>query len=116
MILTSDGEILTNHHVIEGATALTVQVVSTGKTYQAAVVGYDATHDVAVLQLENASGLTTIKPDTSGSVRVGDKVTGVGNANGDGGAASAAAGTVAALNRSIAVQSDIGEAASTSAA
>ncbi len=109
MILTSDGEILTNHHVIEGATALTVQVVSTGKTYQAAVVGYDATHDVAVLQLENASGLTTIKPDTSGSVQVGDKVTGVGNANGDGGAASAAAGTVAALNRSIAVQSDVGD-------
>jgi S1-C subfamily serine protease len=109
MILTSDGEILTNHHVIEGATALTVQVVSTGKTYQAAVVGYDATHDVAVLQLENASGLTTIKPDTSGAVRVGDKVTGVGNANGDGGDASAAAGTVAALNRSIAVQSDIGD-------
>ncbi|VXB20200.1 S1C family serine protease [Aeromicrobium sp. 9AM] len=109
MILTSNGEILTNHHVIEGATALTVQVVSTGKTYQAAVVGYDATHDVAVLQLENASGLTTIKPDTSGGVQVGDKVTGVGNANGDGGAASAAAGTVAALNRSIAVQSDIGD-------
>ncbi len=108
MILTSDGEILTNHHVIEGATALTVQVVSTGKTYQAAVVGYDATHDVAVLQLENASGLTTIKPDTSGGVQVGDKVAGVGNANGDGGAASAAAGTVAALNRSIAVQSDVG--------
>jgi S1-C subfamily serine protease len=108
MILTSDGEILTNHHVVEGATALTVQVVSTGKTYRAAVIGYDSTHDVAVLQLENASGLTTIKPDTSGNVKVGDKVTGVGNANGDGGAASASAGTVAALNQAITVQSDAG--------
>lgn len=111
MILTSDGEILTNHHVVEGATAITVQVVSTGKTYQAAVVGYDSTHDVAVLQLKDASGLTTIKPDSSSAVQVGDKVTGVGNANGDGGAASASAGTVSALNRSITVQSDAGRAA-----
>ncbi|KQV73677.1 hypothetical protein ASC61_00845 [Aeromicrobium sp. Root344] len=108
MILTSDGEILTNHHVVEGATAITVQVVSTGKTYQAAVVGYDSTHDVAVLQLKDASGLTTIKPDTSSAVAVGDKVTGVGNANGDGGAASAAAGTVAAIDKAITVQSDAG--------
>lgn len=108
MILTSDGEILTNHHVVKGATAITVEVVSTGKTYRAAVVGYDATHDVALLQLQDASGLTTIEPDTSGDVQVGDKVTGVGNANGDGGAASAAAGTVAALNQSITVQSEAG--------
>lgn len=108
MILTSDGEILTNHHVVEGATAITVQVVSTGKTYRAAVVGYDSAHDVAVLQLANASGLTTIKPDTANDVQVGDQVTGVGNANGDGGAASAAAGTVSALNRSITVQSESG--------
>jgi S1-C subfamily serine protease len=108
MILTSDGEILTNHHVVEGATAITVQVVSTGKTYRAAVIGYDSTHDVAVLQLESASGLTTIKPDSSGDVRVGDKVIGVGNANGDGGSASAAAGTVSALNQSITVRSDAG--------
>lgn len=108
MILTSEGEILTNHHVVEGATAITVQVVSTGKTYRAAVIGYDATHDVAVLQLENASGLTTIKPDTAGDVHVGDAVTGVGNANGDGGPASAAAGTVSGLNQSITVRSDVG--------
>jgi S1-C subfamily serine protease len=108
MILTSDGEILTNHHVVEGATAITVQIVATGKTYQAGVVGFDSTHDVAVLQLENASGLTTVKTDTSGNAQVGDKVTGVGNANGDGGAASAAAGTVAALNQAITVQSDAG--------
>ena len=108
MILTSDGEILTNHHVVEGATAITVQVVSTGKTYRAAVIGYDSAHDVAVLQLENASGLTTIKPDPSGGVQVGDKVTAVGNANGDGGSASAAAGTVSALNQAITVRSDAG--------
>jgi S1-C subfamily serine protease len=112
MILTSDGEILTNHHVVEGATSISVQVVSTGKTYDADVVGYDSTHDVAVLQLKNASGLTTVKTDTSGDVQVGDAVTGVGNANGDGGAASAAAGKVAALDQSITVQSEQGGQAS----
>jgi S1-C subfamily serine protease len=111
MILTSDGEILTNHHVIEGATSITVQLVSTGQTYDAEAVGYDSTHDVAVLQLENASGLTTVRTDTSGDVQVGDQVTGVGNANGDGGAASAAAGTVSALDQSITVQSQSGGAA-----
>jgi S1-C subfamily serine protease len=108
MVMTSDGEILTNHHVIEGATAISVEVVSTGATYDAEVVGYDSTHDVAVLQLDDASGLTTVRTDTSGAVQVGDQVTGVGNANGDGGAASAAAGTVTALDRSITVQSESG--------
>jgi S1-C subfamily serine protease len=112
MILTSDGEILTNHHVVEGATSISVQVVSTGKTYTADVVGYDATHDVAVLQLDDASGLTPVTTDADETVQVGDTVTGVGNANGDGGAASAAPGTVSALNQSITVSSETGGEAS----
>lgn len=108
MVLTSDGEILTNHHVVEGATSISVEVVSTGETYDAEVVGYDATNDVAVIQLVGASGLTPVTTDTSGDVAVGDAVTGVGNANGDGGAASAAAGTVVALDQSITVSSETG--------
>lgn len=108
MVLTSDGEILTNHHVVEGATSISVEVVSTGQTYDGEVVGYDATHDVAVLQLVDASGLTAITPDTAEDVSVGDAVTGVGNANGDGGAASAAAGTVVAIDQSITVSSETG--------
>ncbi|MCW2841653.1 MAG: septum formation initiator [Aeromicrobium sp.] len=108
MILTSDGEILTNHHVVEGATAISVEVVSTGETYDAEVVGHDATSDVAVLQLDGASGLTPVTTDADETVQVGDEVTGVGNANGDGGAASAAAGTVVALDQSITVSSETG--------
>ncbi|CAN5248440.1 hypothetical protein BH09ACT10_BH09ACT10_20570 [soil metagenome] len=108
MILTSDGEILTNNHVVEGATSISVQVISTGTRYDATVVGTDATNDVAVLQLENASGLDTVTTDTESTVAVGDKVTGVGNAGGDGGAASAAAGTVLAVDQSITVQSESG--------
>lgn len=112
MVLTSDGEILTNHHVVEGATSISVQIVSTGKTYDASVIGYDATHDIAVLQLDDASGLATVTTDTAQDVHIGDTVTGVGNANGDGGAASAAAGTVVALDQAITVSSETGGAPS----
>ncbi|GAA1724507.1 S1C family serine protease [Aeromicrobium alkaliterrae] len=108
MILTKNGTILTNHHVIEGATKIEVEVVSTGETYQADVVGYDATADVAVLQLQDASNLTTVSLDTAQDVAVGDAITAVGNANGDGGAASAAAGVVTDLDQSITAQSSTG--------
>src|SRR5215468_798952 len=61
MILNSDGEVLTNNHVVDGATSISVTVVSTGKTYAATVVGTDPTDDVAVIQLQHASGLQTAK-------------------------------------------------------
>ena len=66
MVLTSDGEVVTNHHVVEGATTIKVKVMSTGTTYTAKVVGTDATDDVAVLQLEDASGLDTVSTDNDG--------------------------------------------------
>lgn len=106
MVLTSNGTILTNHHVIEGATSISVEVLGTGRRYEADLVGYDDTADVAVLQLQGASGLDTVDIDDSGAVEVGDEVTAVGNANGDGGAASAAAGTVTALEQSITASTD----------
>ena len=57
IVLTSTGEILTNNHVIDGATSISVTDVGNGKTYKATVVGYDKSHDIAVLQLQGASGL-----------------------------------------------------------
>jgi S1-C subfamily serine protease len=107
MILTSDGQILTNNHVVEGATKIKVIVVATGKSYDATVVGTDKVDDVAVLQLTDASGLATITQDTD-QVKVGDAVTAVGNAMGAGGIPSAAAGHVVGLNRSITTQSEGG--------
>lgn len=101
MVLSSDGEILTNNHVVNGATSITVTVVSTGKTYAATVVGTDARDDIAVIKLQNASGLSTAKLATTAAVKTGDKVTGVGNAGGAGGVPSAATGKVTALNQSI---------------
>lgn len=101
IVLTSNGEVLTNNHVIQGATSIKVTDVGNGRTYTAKVVGYDASKDVAVIQLQNASGLTTASLGDSSSVRTGDSVTALGNAGGKGGTPSVATGTVTALNQSI---------------
>ncbi len=107
MILTSTGEVVTNHHVVEGSTKLQVTVMSTGQTYTATVVGTDAKDDVAVLQLENATGLQTVTPDTDG-VSVGDAVTAVGDAGGSTSTFSAAAGDVLATGQNITTSSELG--------
>lgn len=106
MVLTPDGEILTNNHVVEGATSIGVTVVSTGASYTASVVGTDATDDIAVLQLAGATGLHTAAIDSSAAVSVGSAVTGVGNAGGAGGVPSAAPGTVTAVDQSITTQAE----------
>jgi S1-C subfamily serine protease len=101
IVLTANGEILTNNHVVNGATSVSVTDIGNGKTYKATVVGYDESHDVAVLQLSGASGLTTATTGNSSTVKAGDAVVGLGNAGGAGGTPSVAAGTVTALNQSI---------------
>jgi S1-C subfamily serine protease len=100
-VLTANGEILTNNHVSNGATSVSVTDIGNGKTYQATVVGYDESKDIAVLQLTGASGLTTAPLGDSSTVRVGSSVVGIGNAGGAGGTPSMATGTVTALNQSI---------------
>jgi S1-C subfamily serine protease len=104
IVVTSNGEILTNNHVINGATSISVTDVGNQKTYTASVVGYDRTGDIAVLQLHNASGLQTANFANSSGISVGEDVVGVGNAGGTGGTPSAAGGTVTALNQSITAQ------------
>jgi S1-C subfamily serine protease len=106
IVLTSDGEILTNNHVINGATTISVTDVGNGKTYSASVVGYSRTKDIAVLQLHGASGLQTATIGDSSKVSVGEDVVGIGNAGGTGGTPSAAGGTVTALNQSITASDD----------
>ena len=100
MVLTSTGEVLTNNHVIDGATSIKARDVGNGRTYTAKVVGYDKTRDVAVLQLVNASGLTTVSLSSSG-VQSGQKVVALGNALGKGGTPSVATGKVTATGRTI---------------
>lgn len=101
MVLTPTGEVLTNNHVIEGATSIRVTDVGNGRTYRATVVGYDERHDIAVLQLRGASGLATVDLGNSATVSVGQHVIALGNAGGTGGTPSLAAGRITGLNQSI---------------
>jgi S1-C subfamily serine protease len=101
IVLTSTGEILTNNHVIDGATSVTVRDVGNGRSYSASIVGYSESNDIAVLQLKGASGLTTATLGNSDSVKVGNQVVAIGNAEGKDGTPSVATGRVTALNQSI---------------
>jgi S1-C subfamily serine protease len=100
MVLTSTGEVLTNNHVIDGATSIKATDVGNGRTYTAKVVGYDKTHDVAVLQLQNASGLQTVTLSSAGA-QSGQKVVALGNALGKGGTPSVVSGRITGLSQSI---------------
>jgi S1-C subfamily serine protease len=106
IVLTSSGEVLTNNHVIDGATAVKVRDVGNGRTYTAAVVGYDAAQDIAVLQLKGASGLATASLGDSAAVRVSESVIAMGNAGGQNGTPSVATGRVTGLGQSITASDD----------
>lgn len=101
MVITSSGEVFTNNHVIVGATKITATDLGNGNTYVAHVVGYDHGHDIAVLQLENASNLDTVALADSSAVTNGERIATIGNAGGTGGTPTAATGQVNGLNRSI---------------
>ncbi|MGD8168813.1 S1C family serine protease [Herbiconiux sp. P16] len=107
IVLTSDGLILTNNHVVEGSTATEVTDETTGQTYTATVVGTDATQDIALLQLQDAQGLATASLDTDDAAEAGDAVTAVGNAEGTGNLV-AATGSVLATGASVTTQSESG--------
>jgi S1-C subfamily serine protease len=111
MVINANGLVLTNNHVIDRSTKITATVASTGTTYTARVVGYDKTGDIALIQLQNASGLATVPIGNSSSVRAGDPVVALGNAEGRG-AITAKPGQVAALNQSITASEDGGSTAS----
>jgi S1-C subfamily serine protease len=101
MVLTPNGEILTNNHVVAGSTSVKVRDIGNGKTYPAKVVGYSDNDDVAVLQLTGASGLSTVSIGNSDAVKAGQSVTALGNAEGKDSTPSVATGTVTSLGNTI---------------
>jgi putative serine protease PepD len=103
VIITSDGEIVTNNHVISGASSIKVST-SDGKEYTAKVVGTDAAKDLALIKLENASGLTTATLGDSDGVQVGDEVVAIGSPEGLTGTVTS--GIVSALDRDVTVSTD----------
>jgi S1-C subfamily serine protease len=107
IVLTSNGLVLTNNHVIDGATKISVTDVGNGKTYNATVLGYDASHDIALVKLQGASGLKTASIGDSSSAAVGESVVAIGNAGGTGGTPSNAGGAITDLNQSIQAGDDL---------
>lgn len=107
MVLTPSGEVLTNNHVIRGATTIHVVVPQTRRTYTARVLGYDPSADVALLQLKNASGLATVSLGNSAKVENGQTVIAVGNAGGTG-ALTVTSGSITGLGKTITVNDDQG--------
>ncbi len=101
MVLTASGQVLTNNHVIGGATSLTAQVNGEGETYKVKVLGSDSTHDVALIQLVGASGLTPVTVGDPSRVSVGDQVVALGNALGRGGPPAVETGFVTGIDQSI---------------
>jgi len=101
MVLSRGGLVLTNNHVIKGSTRVAVQLVTNGRKYDAQVVGTDNAHDVALLRLAGASGLTPVPVGDSNEVKLGDPVVALGNAGGNGGAPTVTSGVITALHRNI---------------
>jgi putative serine protease PepD len=98
VILTADGMILTNNHVISGATTLQVQF-NDGTTAEATVVGADPTDDLAVIKATGVSGLTPATLGSSGDLQIGQPVIAVGSPLGL--SATVTSGIVSALNRPV---------------
>jgi S1-C subfamily serine protease len=100
IVLSADGLVLTSNNDIAGSTSVKASLVGSGRTYSARVLGYDATQDVALLQLEGATHVRTVTLGNSSQVTIGMPVLALGNAQGEGGV-TPAAGIVNALDRSI---------------
>ena len=101
MVITSNGEVLTNNHVIDDTVNIRAQIDGTGKVYQVKVIGYDLSDDVALVQLVGASNLPTVPIGDSSKLSTGDSITVLGNALGKGGTPAESNGTVTLLNTTI---------------
>jgi S1-C subfamily serine protease len=108
IVLDPNGVVLTNNHVIEGATEITAVSLANSQTYTADVVGFDRANDIAVIRLRGAGGLPIANVGTSSRLAVGDPIAAIGNSNGTGGAPSYAPGVVTQLGASVRASDEAG--------
>ncbi len=101
IVIDPNGVVLTNNHVIAGATDISARDIGSGQTYPVDVIGYDRTNDIAVLQLGGAGGLPVANIGNSSGVSVGEPIVSLGNAGGVGGTPSAVAGRVIGVNQTV---------------
>jgi putative serine protease PepD len=100
IVITADGEVVTNNHVVEGAGQVQV-TLSDGKKYEAEIVGTDPSKDLALIKLKGAKGLTPAKLGDSDQVKVGDQVVAIGSP--DSLTGTVTSGIVSALDREVTV-------------
>lgn len=108
IILDPNGEVLTNNHVIEGATEITAVSLANSRTYDVDVIGFDRASDIALVRLRDADGLPISALGTSSAVAVGDPIAAIGNSDGPGGSPSYAPGYVTALGASVRASDESG--------
>lgn len=108
IVLDSSGDVLTNNHVIEGATEITAVSLANSQTYAVDVLGFDRANDIAVIHLRGANGLPTANLGTSSRLAVGDPIAAIGNSNGTGGAPSYAPGAITQLGASVRASDESG--------
>ncbi|HZB97579.1 MAG TPA: trypsin-like peptidase domain-containing protein, partial [Candidatus Sulfotelmatobacter sp.] len=113
MVISSNGEVLTNNHVVEGANAIVGQIAGAGALHRIRVIGTDPSSDVALVQLQGVSGLKTVSVGDSSTVSVGDPVVAIGNALGRQGPPAVAQGQVVALDRTVTASDETGLSAET---
>jgi S1-C subfamily serine protease len=101
VINAADGLILTNNHVIRGATTVTVTLTSNGREFPARIVGEDVKADVALLQIQDPAGLATADIGNSSSLPSGSPVLAIGNQAGVGGAPTVAPGVITGQGQTI---------------
>ncbi|HWD52132.1 MAG TPA: trypsin-like peptidase domain-containing protein [Acidimicrobiales bacterium] len=102
MIITPDGDVVTNNHVIEGATTITVTLYGQTKVMPATLIDTDTANDVALLKITNASNLPTVSYGNSDNVQVGDAVVAIGNALGlSAGTPTVTQGIISAKGRTV---------------
>ncbi|WP_296373686.1 trypsin-like peptidase domain-containing protein [Pseudonocardia sp.] len=106
VILTADGDVLTNNHVVAGATGAITVTLADGSEHQATVLGTSPSYDLAVIKLQGVSGLTPAVLGESSSVQVGQQVVAIGSPQGLTGTVTT--GIVSAFNRTVSVQSENG--------
>ncbi len=109
MILTSDGEVLTNDHVVAGSTSVTVTLFGQTNALPSHVLGTDPSNDVSLIQIDGASNLPTVTLGDSSQTRVGDAVLAIGNALALAGGPTVTQGIVSAEGRTLAAQNDDGQ-------
>jgi S1-C subfamily serine protease len=100
-IITSNGEILTNNHVVDRSTSIQVTIAGRSQTYTAHVIGVDPSADIALIQIDGVSGLPTVSFASSSSVKIGDSIVALGNALGQGGTPDVSQGNITALDQTI---------------